>query len=170
MIELKFKKPGMKKLLIFDLDETLIHCLRTKTPQRTPDVYLNIPLANGTSQKYPFNVRPYTKQILTLANKYFEVAVFTASTSVYADTAINYIDPNGEYIQHRFYRESCVKEAGGIYVKDLRIFKNVSLKDMLLVDNAVYSFGEQIDNGIPIKSFMEDKNDTEFVYLMRFLE
>jgi hypothetical protein len=42
MIELNFKKPEMKKLLIFDLDETLIHCLRTKTPQREPDVYLDI--------------------------------------------------------------------------------------------------------------------------------
>lgn len=63
-----------------------------------------------------------------------------------------------------------MKEAGGIYVKDLRIFKNVELKDMLLVDNAVYSFGEQLDNGIPIKNFYEDTKDTEFLYLMKFLE
>ena len=105
-----------------------------------------------------------------MANKYFEVAVFTASTSVYADTVINYIDPEKKYIQHRFYREHCVKvPEGGVYVKDLRIFKNVPLSDILLVDNAVYSFGEQLDNGIPIKSFMEDTNDKEFLHLMRYL-
>jgi hypothetical protein len=27
-IDFKFKKPGFKKLIIFDLDETLIHCQR----------------------------------------------------------------------------------------------------------------------------------------------
>lgn len=26
MIDFKFKKPGFNKLIIFDLDETLIHC------------------------------------------------------------------------------------------------------------------------------------------------
>lgn len=57
-----------------------------------------------------------------------------------------------------------------MYVKDLRIFKNVPLSNILLVDNAVYSFGEQLDNGIPIKSFMEDTNDKEFLHLMRYLE
>ena len=44
-------------------------------------------------------------------------------------------------------------------MKDLRIFKNVALKDLLIVDNAVYSFGEQIDNGIPITPFKEDPTD-----------
>jgi hypothetical protein len=29
-INFKFKKPGFKKLVIFDLDETLIHCRRDK--------------------------------------------------------------------------------------------------------------------------------------------
>jgi hypothetical protein len=28
MVQFTFKKPGFKKLIIFDLDETLIHCQR----------------------------------------------------------------------------------------------------------------------------------------------
>ena len=75
------------------------------------------------------------------ANQHYEVAVFTASTSVYADTVLNYLDPDKTLIQHRFYRQSCVRAPDGEYIKDLRIFKNVSLKNMLLVDNAVWSFG-----------------------------
>ena len=51
------------------------------------------------------------------------------------------MDPTGELIQHRFYRTSCVKTEGGEYIKDLRVFNNVELKNILLVDNAVYSFG-----------------------------
>ncbi len=57
-----------------------------------------------------------------------------------------------------------------MYVKDLRIFKNVHLKDILIVDNAVYSFGDQIDNGIPITPFKEDPRDTEFLNLIKYLE
>jgi hypothetical protein len=36
MVELKFKKPHCKKLLIFDLDETLSHCVRRPTLERPP--------------------------------------------------------------------------------------------------------------------------------------
>ena len=54
-------------------------------------------------------------------------------------------------------------------MKDLRVFKNVDMKDMLLVDNAVYSFGVQLSNGIPITPFKEDKTDKEFLFLKRFL-
>jgi len=38
------------------------------------------------------------------------------------------------------------------------------------VDNAVYSFGAQLSNGIPITPFKEDKEDTEFLCLMNYLE
>jgi len=37
-------------------------------------------------------MRPYTKEILQLANQHYEVAVFTASTKVYADTVIDWIE------------------------------------------------------------------------------
>jgi len=43
------------------------------------------------------------------------------------------------------------------------------MKDMVLVDNAVYSFGAQLSNGIPITPFKENKNDMEFIFLRRFL-
>ena len=41
---------------------------------------------------------------------------------------------------------------------------------MLLVDNAVWSFGLQLSNGIPIPSFKEDPEDTEFIHLMSYLD
>ena len=63
-----------------------------------------------------------------------------------------------------------MRTADGEYIKDLRIFRNVSLKDMLLVDNAVYSFGAQLANGIPIPSFKEDPDDVEFLHLIKYLD
>jgi len=74
-------------------------------------------------------------------NKFYEVGVLTASHKFYADEILNYMDPTGELIQHRFYRDSCIKTDSNVYLKDLRIINNVEMKDIILVDNAVYGFG-----------------------------
>ena len=44
------------------------------------------------------------------------------------------------------------------------------MEDLLIVDNAVYSFGYQLDNGIPIIPFYDDKEDIELVHLVQYLE
>lgn len=60
MVELKFKKPHCKKLLIFDLDETLSHCVRQPKPERPPHVFLNVTDSAGVVRSVGFNIRPYT--------------------------------------------------------------------------------------------------------------
>lgn len=39
-----------------------------------------------------------------------------------------------------------------MFVKDLRVI-NRNLSDMILIDNAAYSYSFQLDNGIPIIPF-----------------
>ncbi len=53
----------------------------------------------------------------------------------------------------------------GFYIKDLRIIKNRTLKDIILVDNLVHSFGLQIDNGIPILEYLKGKQDKQLIGL-----
>lgn len=79
MVEVKFTKPHCKKLLIFDLDETLAHCVRRPKPELPPHVYLNVTDPRGNTVNVGFNIRPYTNEVLEAANKHFEVAVMTAS-------------------------------------------------------------------------------------------
>lgn len=169
-VNIKFtkRKQGIKKLLLFDLDETLAHCVRGE-PECEPDVRLMITTPNGQKVWANFNIRPYTHEMLKEVNKYYEVGVFTASQGHYADVIINHIDPEKKLIQHRFYRNSCIRANDSVYLKDLRIIKNVHMKDIVLVDNAVYCFGLQLSNGIPVMPFKEDKTDREFESLTRFL-
>ena len=54
-------------------------------------------------------------------------------------------------------------------VKDLRIFATRNIKDMIIVDNAVYSFASQLDNGIPIIPFIDNKSDTRLKILAHYL-
>jgi CTD small phosphatase-like protein 2 len=67
------------------------------------------------------------------------------------------------------YRQHCVETVDGLYVKDLRIIRNISLSDIVLVDNSVYSFGYQVDNGIPIISYYDDPGDEELLHLAYYI-
>ena len=86
-IKFKFKKSGFKKLLLFDLDETLIHVKRSQIDADEygseesfcPDIEIPIIDPNShTAITASFSVRPFVKECLELANRYFEVGIFTA--------------------------------------------------------------------------------------------
>lgn len=156
------------RLLLFDLDETLIHCTHKDADPSNADVYLDIKVGENTLNA-GFNVRKYAKEVLVEASKYFDVAVFTASEKPYGDAVANYLDPKGEIIKYRFFRDSCWKSEEGPYVKDLRIFKHWDLKDVALIDNALYSFASQLDNGILIANFIDDSEDMQLKHFMEYL-
>lgn len=80
--------------MIFDLDETLVHCTYHDSDDSKPtDVTLPIPMDGGGSVEAGFNIRPFCNEMLEFANKYFEVIVFTASHQNYADAILDYLDP-----------------------------------------------------------------------------
>ena len=83
---------------------------------------------------------------------------------------LDYLDPEKQYISHRLFRENCVLTQQGVYVKDLRIFANRSLKDSVIIDNAAYSFAFQVENGIPIVPFYNDKSDNELRAMVPYLK
>ena len=56
-----------------------------------------------------------------------------------------------------------------LYIKDLRIIRNRRMEDMVIVDNAVYSFGFQLENGIPIIPFYNNPMDEELHHLIFYL-
>lgn len=77
-----------------------------------------------------------------------------------------------EFFKIRLYRTNCVKvknESGTIYIKDLRIIKNVPLKNMIIIDNSVLSFAFHLENGIPVLPFYNNKNDNELLHLKDYL-
>ena len=43
------------------------------------------------------------------------------------------------------------------------------MEDMVIVDNSVYSFAYQIDNGIPIIPFYHEQSDEEMLHLIFYL-
>jgi CTD small phosphatase-like protein 2 len=59
-----------------------------------------------------------------------------------------------------------------VYVNDLRIVNDRDIEDILIVDNSILSFGFQLENGVPICSFMTSnkERDQELIYLLTYLE
>ncbi|MFN9904527.1 MAG: HAD family hydrolase [bacterium] len=85
------------------------------------------------------NIRPFAQSLLCSLSPFFELIIFTASHSCYANVVLDHLDPENKFIQHRLFRDSCIQTPEGVYVKDLRVV-NRDLKDMVIVDNAAYSF------------------------------
>lgn len=159
-----------KRLAIFDLDETLIHC-ELKNISKAEKI-ITIKLPNGNKVRVGLNIRPQIVPALEQIKKDYNMIIFTASDKSYADSVVNYIDPFGTYFKYRLYRSNCVKvstENGPVYVKDLRVIRNVPLSNMVLIDNSVLSFAFHLENGIPILPFYSNKDDSEMESLKNYL-
>jgi CTD small phosphatase-like protein 2 len=112
--------------------------------------------------------RPYLKEFLETVASMFEIIIFTASQSIYAEQLLNILDPKRRLFRHRVYRESCLFVEGN-YLKDLSVLGR-DLARVVIVDNSPQAFGFQLDNGVPIESWFDDRNDRELLTLLPFLQ
>jgi CTD small phosphatase-like protein 2 len=145
----------------------LIHC--NENLNAPYDIKLPIIFPTGEVIEAGINIRPHAKEILKNLSKNFEVIVFTASHSCYANVVLDFLDPDNRYIHHRLFREHCYTTPEGMHVKDLRVL-NRDLHNMVLVDNAAYSYIHQLDNGIPIIPYYHGKEDFELKALEKYLQ
>jgi carboxy-terminal domain RNA polymerase II polypeptide A small phosphatase len=102
--------------------------------------------------------RPGVDRFLEACAKSWEVVIFTASLSLYADPVMELLDPTGLCCE-RLYREHCVL-VGGCYVKDIAKLGR-DLKRTLIIDNSPLSYALQPENAIPIEAFFSDPDDRE---------
>ena len=153
-----------KKLLILDIDETLVHSdldFSLNQNKTKYDAILHFDSEEEKNIPVPLIVRPGTKKFLDYAVQEFDLVVFTASEQQYADVVIDYLEKDKKYFKKRFYRNHCVFIEPGLYIKDLRIFSGIKkLEDIIILDNSLFSFANQLNNGILITSFFSDLNDT----------
>ena len=153
-----------KKTLILDLDETLVHS--SFTPFEKNDIILNVDFEGVLYNIYVL-VRPGTKEFIKKVSEFFEVIIFTASISKYALPLLDILDTDKK-IKYRLTREHCTF-INGIYIKELKKL-NRNLKDIIIVDNSPLAYAFDTENGLPITTWYEDKEDEELFHIFPILE
>lgn len=138
-----------KYTLVLDMDETLVHFFFTHL--------------SGM-----FFVRPYCFEFLNELNSMYEIVTFTAGTKDYADGILNQLDKNGDIIKYRLYRQHTSISGCNVY-KDLNKLGR-ELSKTIIIDNLKENFKMQPNNGIFIKTWTSDVNDTQFRDLKKILK
>ena len=181
-INFKFSKERQKKkIALFDLDETLVHCTgeikndnnNSENNKNIKTHKIKVVLPNKKEIYIGVNIRPHWKESLDKIKDIYNIVIFTASHQSYSDAVLNYLDPENKYFNYRLYRDSCVQcktNDINFYVKDLDIFKdNYDLKDIIMIDNSILSFAYHLNNGIPVVPFYDSTEDSELPLLCFYL-
>lgn len=153
-----------KKTLILDLDETLVHSSFQGTFE--PDLVLPVKV-NGAVYSLFVRERPGARAFLRVMQANYELVVFSASTSEYANRVIDWLDEDG-MIEGRLFREHCDATAEG-YIKNLsrlgRDLRHVILLDVPVTQNSRISALYQPDNLVQISSYRAfDDSELELLY------
>ncbi|TMW63739.1 hypothetical protein Poli38472_002680 [Pythium oligandrum] len=152
-----------KKCLVLDLDETLVHS--SFKPTQNPDYIIPVDI-DGTIHQVYVCKRPGVDEFLVDMAKHYEIVVYTASLSKYADPLLDQLDPHN-VIRYRLFREHCVQYEGN-YVKDLSLLDR-DITQTIIIDNSPMSYLFHPRNAIGCSSFIDDLNDRELDSISRFL-
>lgn len=104
--------------------------------------------------------RPFCDKFLEAVAPHFEIVMFTASLSRYAEPLFKRLDPTGKLIDTCLYREHCTLYKKDIYVKDLTRLGR-PIEDVIIIDNSPNSYLFQPQNALPCVSWYDNMNDTE---------
>jgi len=156
-----------KTLLIFDIDETLIHSTQ-----------------NSLGRQHDFKVgqyfvyrRPGLDQLISYALNNFHVAIWSSASANYVDAMVKNIFPGPSDL--KFYWSSnrctiCVNHELQRYydVKDLNKVKRkgYSKKRILIVDDSPEKSERNYGNAIYIRPFSGDQNDRYLYMLIEYLD
>ena len=119
---------------MLDLDETLVHS--SFKPVEGADIMLPVEIDGQICTIYVL-VRPFVAQFLKRMHKIYELVIFTASLSKYAEPLMENLDPQ-KMCSYLLFREHCTF-FNSAYVKDLTRLGR-PMKDIIIVDNSPVAY------------------------------
>ena len=136
-----------KKIIVFDLDSTLIFS-KKKNGKRT------------------LQTRPNLLKTLDILEKKFNLAIFTSGNEDYAAWVLKTIEKKKKYF-YKILSHDDTKVINGKHVKDLRLVTE-DLRKVLLIDDKKKSF-MQPENGILISHYTGETKDNKLNLLTNLL-
>lgn len=155
------------KLLILDLDETLIYAAEEKL-ERESDFKVG---------QYFVYRRPFLESFLDFCFEQFEVAVWTTATKAYAEEILKTILKENQKLQFLWTRERCTQvfdeEAREhFFVKRMSKLRRrgLRLESVIVVDDSPNVWKCSYGNLVRVDKFEGDLNDNELNYLSLYLK
>lgn len=157
----------MPKLIILDLDETLIRA--TKTPLEKPHDFI--------VGEYFVYQRPFLAQFLAFCFSHADVAVWTSSGETYADSVVQHIFTNEQRQRLAFVwsRQKCVQRFDpyrfqDVFIKDLKkVKKRFPLENVIMIDDTPQKLARNYGNLVRVREFLGNDNDDELRKLCDYL-
>ncbi len=155
-----------KKLLILDLDETLIYATQEKLGRE----------ADFTVGQYFVYQRPFLNEFIDFCFEHFEVTVWTTATRSYAEEILQTILKTDQKLEFLWTRERCTlafdeEEREHYFVK--RMYKirrrGYKLESVIVVDDSPNVWKCSYGNLVRVKRFEGDENDDELNILPLYL-
>jgi len=161
-----------KKILVLDLDETLVHSTSKFYAGNTNatvgechngiscDLVVEV-LIDYMFCRFLVYKRPFLDLFLRTVMEWYELVIFTASLKQYANPVIDFLDKR-KVVKRRLFRESCIFKGSG-YVKDLSkvpaLFAGaksdpVDMSQVVIIDNSPLAYSMHKENAIPISDWL----------------
>jgi RNA polymerase II subunit A small phosphatase-like protein len=159
--------PRLKKLIILDLDETLIHA--TETPLEHP--------ADFQIEPYHVYKRPFLESFLFWCFEWFEVAIWTSSSPSYAKTIVSTIFDDLTQLAFVWDSRRCTIAYDHDYFeyfsrKNLKKVKRLGYlpEAIIVVDDTPQKWQQSYGNLVCVKPFEGDPQDDELLHLADYLQ
>ena len=154
-----------RKLLVLDLDETLVHA-RESVLEHEPDFYVG---------PYAVYRRPYLDKFIASVAEKFDVCVWTSAGEEYAQQIAEEIFPVG-VLKFLLSGQHCViardfETNEYSPIKDLKKLKpkGFDLGSIVAVDDTPSKYRRNFGNLVTVREFVGDISDSELPLLLRYL-
>lgn len=155
-----------KPLLILDLDETLFFA--SESP-------LSISHDCRVGPYYVYR-RPYLAEFLDTCQQWYQLAVWSSSSSDYVEHAVSYVLPQDLSLAFAWSRERCIQRyhpetKQRYFIKDLKKVKRqgYDLGRVLIVDDTPQKVRRNYGNAVYPREFVGARTDQELRYLSEYL-
>jgi carboxy-terminal domain RNA polymerase II polypeptide A small phosphatase len=156
----------MRKLLIFDLDETLVHASPALL-ERASDFEVS---------PYFIYVRPHISEVLAALAPHYDFAVWSSSSQDYVDTVTARVFGTQFELKFAWSVERCVQRADPrsnsyVYIKDLRKVQSqgYEVSRITILDDSPEKIARQPKNHLPLRPYLGCEPDTELLRIADLL-
>ena len=157
-----------EKLLILDLDETLVFA--SEEP-------LNSAAEVFELDRYWVYKRPHLTEFIDFCLAHFKVAVWTSGNEYYATDIVKELFAEPEQLAFVWSRKRCTRHFDEFdfsveWIKNLKKVKRrgYSLDHTIMIDNTPRKLHRNYGNLVRVRDFEGDDSDSELLSLMRYLQ